>query len=297
MKVIENISLHQRRSSELILREDGSLYHLGILPEDVADEVIIVGDPDRVEVISQRFDEVEIRKSSREFAFHTGTLNGTRISVLSSGIGVDNIDIVINEIDAAVNCDLQTRIPRSKRRIINFTRIGTCGCMQADVAVGTFVASSFAIGIDGVPWFYGAELEQEENELLQHFLDHVHWPRNLATPYVVKADQTLLNRMSFAQAGITFTANGFYGPQQRELMLPLGFPNMFGELKSITFKNLRLINFEMECAGIYALASMLGHRAVTVCAILANRAVGEFADDPSVHVNRLIDKVLEGLTR
>ncbi len=281
-------------SSELILREDGSLYHLGIRPEHVADKVIIVGDPERVPLISAMLDKVDFKVAGREFVVHTGEVSGKRISIVSSGIGVDNIDIVINELDAAVNIDLKTRLVKDKLTSLDIVRIGTSGALHADIPVGTFVSSAYAFAIDGVPHTYSCTFTDEEQELMEELKNNFQWLASNPSLYTVKASDSLLQRIAHDTVqGITATANGFYGPQGRTLRLQSNMEKNIDAYASFRHKGLRITNFEMESAGIYALATMLGHKPLTVCAILANRSTKEFHNNPSVSVESLIRLVLE----
>ncbi len=280
--------------SELILRADGSLYHLGIKPEHVAPKVIIVGDPERVPVISALFSEVDFKISGREFVIHTGTFEGKRITVVSSGIGVDNIDILINELDAAVNVDLTTRLPKKELTTLDIVRIGTSGAMHADIPVGSFVASSYAFALDGVPHTYAATFSSEEQALQTELMANYEWLATNANLYTVAGSASLMERIGHdCIKGITATANGFYGPQGRSVRLQSTMEERIDQYAHFQHHNLRITNFEMECAGIYALASMLGHNALTVCAILANRATKEFHNNPSASVESLIRLVLQ----
>lgn len=281
--------------SELILRPDGSLYHLGIFPEDVGDKIIIVGDPERVPLISELLDKTNRKVSSREFVVHSGELHGKSITIVSSGIGVDNIDIVINELDAAVNIDLPTRTIKSAIKSLEIVRIGTSGSIQADIPVGSFVASSFAFGLDGVPWSYdGSQGLQNEQELIALLRKEITELQHQSGLYAVEASEELLSRVAFDMIqGITATQNGFYGPQGRSVRLSSKVEGMLNSYASVQFNHLRVTNFEMESSGIYALASMLGHKALTVCAILANRATKEFHKSPSKSIETLIHTVLE----
>jgi uridine phosphorylase len=280
--------------SELILRPDGSVYHLGIKPEHIADKVIIVGDPERVPLISALFDSVEHRISGREFVIHTGSFQGKRITVVASGIGVDNIDIVINELDAAVNVDLPARRPLAQTRSLEIVRIGTSGSMHADIPPGSFVASRFAFALDGVPYSYGGEHNEEEQALYGALRNGFPWLKNADGLYVSACDSGLFNRIAHDMiGGITATANGFYGPQGRSVRLKSLMEERIDQYAAFNHDQLKITNFEMECAGIYALASMLGHRALTVCAILANRATKEFHSNPSVSIESLIRLVLQ----
>jgi uridine phosphorylase len=280
--------------SELILRPDGGVYHLGIKPEHVADKVIIVGDPERVSVISALFDEVEFQISGREFVIHTGTYLGKRFTVVSSGIGVDNIDIVINELDAAINIDLATRKPKPQLRTLEIVRIGTSGAMHAEIVPGSFVASGFAFALDGVPYSYDAIHSTEEESLYASLKGSFDWLDHSDGFYVASCDRELFDRIAYDMiGGITATANGFYGPQGRSVRLKSLMEERIDKYAAFNHDRLKITNFEMECAGIYALASMLGHKALTVCAILANRATKEFHSNPSVSIESLIRLVLQ----
>lgn len=281
-------------ASELILRADGSLYHLGILPEQVAPRIIIVGDPERVPIISALFDSIESTAESREFVVHTGVYKGKRITVLSSGIGVDNIDIIINELDAAVNVDLATRTPKSELTSLEIVRIGTSGSIQSDIPVGSFVASTAAFGLDGVPYSYGATLDGDEQKIVDTLRFEIEQLRTNSGLYAAKASRELVDRIAFDMVqGITATQNGFYGPQGRTVRLHSVVEPILSRYAGVEIDGQRVTNFEMECSGIYSLSSMLGHKALTVCAILANRATKEFHKDPSKSIETLISTVLE----
>jgi uridine phosphorylase len=283
-------------ASQLILRTDNSVYHLGVKGSDIADTVLVVGDPDRVPMISSRFDFIDRKISGREFVIHTGVYQSKPVTVLSTGIGVDNIDIVINELDAAVNVDPITRQVNNQLRTLSIIRLGTCGALREDVPIGTVVASTYAIGYDGVPWHYGGEMTSREAEVAARFELATNWPDLFAKAYCAECDEELLQRIGHDfEHGLTFTANGFYGPQNRSVRLPLRDDSMMDKLRTIECHGYRATNFEMECAGIYALASMLGHKALTCCVVLANRYAEQFTIDPEKEVNRLIDAVLERL--
>ncbi len=280
--------------SELILRPDGSLYHLGIKPENLASKIIIVGDPDRVPIVSTMFDDIECKITGREFLVHTGTYSNKRITVISSGIGVDNIDIVINELDAAVNIDLHTRKPKKNHTQLEIVRIGTSGSLQADIPVGSFVASQFAFAIDGVPYSYESDLTEIEIKIHEALKTSFGWLRKNENFYTASCSQELMDRIaSNCSKGITATANGFYGPQGRSLRLRSVMENRIEQYATFKIDDLRITNLEMECAGIYSLASMLGHKALTLCVILANRASKEFHKSPSASIESLIRLVLE----
>lgn len=283
-------------ASQLILNEDNSLYHLGLKDEHIADTVIIVGDPDRVEMISNRFDSVEFKIEQREFKTHTGALRGKKLTVISTGIGVDNIDIVINELDAAVNVDPKTRKPKSKLRSLRLIRLGTCGALRKDIPLGTPIASAFAIGMDGVPWHYDMKMTPEEEVVANAFVAHTKWRSTLADPYCAKADKLMLNNIGAGMIhGITVTANGFYGPQGRSVRLKTSDSEWLEKLSNFEVNDVQASNFEMESAGIYALGSALGHRVLTCAVALANRQGEVFTKDPQKAVEGLIDLVLSRL--
>jgi uridine phosphorylase len=280
--------------SELILRPEGSIYHLGITAEHIANKVIIVGDPERVPKISALFEEVTHKIAGREFIIHTGKYKGKEITVISSGIGVDNIDIVMTELDAAVNVDYTTRKPKEHHTCLEIVRIGTSGCMHADIPVGSFVSSSYSFALDGVPHTYDAVASEAEQKLHAELSSQFEWLRNNSGFYVAQCDAELHQRIAFdAIHGITATANGFYGPQGRSVRLKSNMENRIDTYAQFRYDGLRITNFEMESAGIYALASMLGHKAVSVCAILVNRATKEFNNDSLRSVETLIRTVLE----
>lgn len=283
--------------SELIVNPDGSIYHLNLKDEHIADDVIVVGDQDRVEKISQRFDSVEIKKHHREFYTHTGTLKGKRITVLSTGIGGDNIDIVINELDAAVNIDLETRQVKENKRSLNIVRLGTSGALQEDIPMDSFLISEYAFGFDGLTHFYEGNSTEEEKAIEDAFVQHLQWPVERARPYIRQADKQLLSKIEAGMLkGITATASGFYGPQGRELRLKTRTQNFAQSINSFRYEGKRVTNFEMESASIYALGSLLGHKCCTVCAIIANRITNQFSQDHQSTIDNLIDDVLFKLT-
>ncbi len=283
--------------SELILNPDGSIYHLNLLPEDIADDVIVVGDQHRVKRISDLFDTVEVVKEKREFVTHTGTYKGKRITALSTGIGCDNIDIVINELDAIVNIDLKTRLPKTEQRSLNIIRLGTSGALQEDIPVDSFVISSYGLGFDGLAQFYQAQFEDDELELQAEFIRQLNWKKELNTPYFAKANQNLVEKIGEGMIhGITATANGFYGPQGRSLRLKPNVAGLNEQLNQFRYKEHRITNFEMETSALYALSGMLGHKATTVCAIIANRFTKTFSEDYKNTVDELIHVLLERLT-
>ena len=283
--------------SELIVNKDGSIYHLSLKEEHIADDVIVVGDQDRVEKISSRFDKIEFKRNHREFFTHTGYYKGKRLTVLSHGIGTDNIDIVLNELDAAVNVDLQTREIKENKRSLNIVRLGTSGSLQEDIPVDSFLISEYAFGFDGLVHFYEGESSNDEHELEEAFIKHTQWNPNRARPYVRKADQSLMDKIGEGMfKGITVTATGFYGPQGRELRLPTTTKDFAQSMGSFTYGDKRITNFEMETSGIYALGNLLGHKCCTACAIIANRITNEFSKDHEKTINNLIDNTLHKLT-
>lgn len=281
--------------SELILNEDGSIYHLHLRPENIADTIITVGDPDRVPKVSQYFDELEFTAQKREFVTHTGRLGRQRITVISTGIGPDNIDIVLNELDALVNIDLVNRTIKPQRKVLNLIRIGTTGGLQAQHPVGTLVSSAYAIGMDNLLHFYPFEAEAEAKALREQFMQYsVELP---VSPYAAIADQELLEDVSgdWVQ-GITVTFPGFYAPQGRSLRLGTHIrPELLNNLAGFDFRGFKITNFEMETSALLALAGLLGHRAVSCSVILANRQDGTFSRDAAGDVDRLIRTVLEKL--
>ena len=283
--------------SELILTDDNRVYHLNLKNEDIADTVIVVGDQGRVPQISSFFSKVDFKTEHREFITHTGLFNGHRITVLSTGIGTDNIDIVMNELDAAVNINPETRELNPKHRSLNIVRFGTSGALQADIPVNNIVVSSHGIGLDGLLNFYEGWEKVSESDISEAFINHTNWQPNLPYPYCVKASEILLSK--FAQGnhvGITATAPGFYGPQGREIRLKASAKNLNELLTNFRFNGHAISNFEMETSAIYGLGKMLGHNCVTVCVIIANRVRKEFTKDYKQSVELLIKNSLERLT-
>jgi uridine phosphorylase len=280
-------------ASELIVTPEGAIYHLNLRPDQLADNIIVVGDQERVAQISKHFDVIEHQVQNREFVTHTGTYKGKRISALSTGIGTDNIDIVLNELDALVNIDLNTKTIRDRHHKLNIVRLGTSGSLQEDIPVDSAVISSHAIGFDGVLGFYETFPEPEELALEQDFIQQCAWPSRFNPPYAVKASTTLFNRMSDGMiSGITATSNGFYGPQGRVLRLATYYPDLNEKLRQFRHKDLRICNYEMETSALYGLGSLLGHETVTICAIIANRYKREYSKDYHSVIDRLIVTIL-----
>ncbi len=283
--------------SELVLNADGSVYHLALRPDQLGDLVLLCGDPDRVERISARFEQVEHRVRNREFVTHTGLYRGTHITALGTGIGTDNIDIVLNELDALANIDLHKREPRSAHRQLRLVRLGTCGALRPDIAVGSLIVSAFGIGLDGVLHYYAAEHTPAEQRLLPAFIQHMDWPENLPLPYAAGGDEQLVASLRTGHTvGITITSPGFYGPQGRRLRAVPAIDDLNERFASFEHEGLHVTNFEMETSALYGLAGMLGHRAATICTVVANRVRGEYARDHHADVERMIDHVLQQVT-
>lgn len=284
--------------TELILNPDGSVYHLHLLPENIADDIIIVGDQGRVENVSKHFDSIEFRMQNREFITHTGKYQNKRVSVISSGIGTDNIDILINELDALVNIDLQSRTIKKEKKSLNIIRIGTSGALQQDIPVDSFVFSSHGLGFDGLLNYYADLKNINEHELSSAFIQQTSWNQNLAFPYVVKASEKLSLKIGHDMIqGITATAPGFYGPQGRQLRLSPWVSNFNEQLTDFSYQQMRITNFEMETSALYGLGKLLGHETATVCAIIANRVAKQYSKNYKLAVDKLILTVLERLTK
>ena len=281
--------------ADLIINPDGSIYHLNLLPEDIADTVITVGDLDRVAEVSKYFDSIEVKKGKREFITHTGYIGEKRVTVLSTGIGTDNIDIVFNELDALVNIDFETREIKKELKSLDIIRIGTSGAVQADIPMGTILASSFGLGFDALMHYYIHEVSGDEHSILDSVKSHFSHIKNLH-PYLTAADQNLLQTIGKGmEQGITITAPGFYAPQGRQVRAKNAVPNFINLLNTFEQGKHRITNLEMETAGIYALAKTLGHKALSVNAILASRVKFEFSNEPNKIVEKAIKIVLERL--
>jgi uridine phosphorylase len=280
--------------SELIINNRGAVYHLDLRPDEIGTTVVTVGDPDRVKEISKYFDSIEVTRQHREFISHTGYIGKKRITVLSSGIGPDNIDIVMNELDALVNIDFETREIRKQLRSINIIRVGTSGSLQADIPVDSFVASTHGLGIDNLLNFYRLEQNEHENELLHSFTTHTQIHGPIGQPYINSGSPTLIKHFvqGFHQ-GITVTCPGFYGPQGRILRLGIRNPQLIDRLTDFRFGQHRISNFEMETSAIYGLGKLLGHHCLAINAIVANRVVKEFSKDGAATVENLIKKFVE----
>lgn len=283
--------------SELIINARGAVYHIDLRPEELAQTVIIVGDPDRVDMVSKYFDNVEIKQQHREFVSHTGTIGKKRITCTSTGIGPDNIDIVLNEFDALVNIDFETRTVKKNLTPLNIMRIGTSGSLQADVPVDSWVAGTHGLGLDNLLNYYRLEHNELEKELLQSFVTHTQLHSQICNPYISMASSSLLKHFvdGFHQ-GITVTCPGFYGPQGRVLRLGIRNPELIDRLTEFRFGQHRITNFEMETSAIYGLGKLLGHHCLSLNAIIANRIAKEFTKDAHKLVDGLIKKVLETIS-
>jgi phosphorylase family protein len=281
--------------SELILNPDGSVFHLHLKPEQLADRVILVGDPGRVSLIAKNFDTIECEVENREFKTVTGEYRGKRLTVQSTGIGCDNIDIVLNELDALSNIDLDSRQEREMKTQLTLVRIGTCGGLQPYTPIGTFIASVKSIGFDGLLNFYKGRNEICDIEFEQEFKKQINWTLALGNPYVVNSDEELLQKIAGDDMvrGVTISCGGFFGPQGRRLRIPLAIPDLNERIENFEFKGMRITNFEMESSAVAGLSSLMGHRSLTCCMVIANRLVGEANSNYRNTIEQLIERVLE----
>jgi uridine phosphorylase len=281
--------------SELILNADGSVFHLHLLPGQIAQTILLVGDPGRVDMIAALLSDVEFRVANREFVTVTGFYKGKRLSVVGTGIGTDNIDIVLNELDVLVNVDLKTRTEKPVKTVLNLIRVGTCGGMQADLIPGTFLISEKSIGFDGLLNFYAGRDAVCDLAFEAEFRAQMNWSDTLGHPYVVTACSELIERIGKddMKRGVTISANGFYGPQGRELRIPLAKPDMNALLEKFAWKGYRITNYEMESSAVAGLSALLGHKAMTVCVVIANRLAKEVTPNYHQAMEVLIETVLE----
>lgn len=281
--------------SELIINPDGSIFHLHVKPEQLADKIILVGDPGRVALVASHFETKECEVESREFKTITGTYKGKRITVQSTGIGCDNIDIVVNEMDALANIDFKTRHEKETFKQLTFVRIGTCGGLQPYTPVGTFVASVKSIGFDGLLNFYAGRNDVCNLELEEAFKKHMNWSPLLSAPYVIDGDKELVDRIAGEDMvrGITIACGGFFGPQGRELRIPLADPHQNEKVESFVYGDLRITNFEMESSALAGLSALMGHKAMTCCMVIANRVAKEANANYKNSIDNLIIKVLD----
>lgn len=280
--------------SELIINDDGSIFHLHIKPNELADTVILLGDPGRVDLVSSFFETIEFTRSSREFVTVTGTYKGKRITVLSTGIGTDNIDIVLNELDALANIDFDTRKPKEEHKRLRIVRIGTTGAIQPDIPLGSYVLSHISIGCDGLlNWYQGRE-KVTIKDMEEAFIKHVGLLPTLPAPYFAQASSVLIDAFKdFTIPGVTISSPGFYGPQGRILRLPLSMPDMVSRFESFRFNDYRITNFEMEGSAIAGLSTLLGHDAITVCCVIANRHLKDSEPNYKSLVKKLIELSLD----
>lgn len=286
--------MNKLRDTELIITNSGRIYHLNLKKEEIADDIILVGDPSRVEQISNKFEKIDFKITHREFITHTGYYNNKKISVISSGIGTDNIDIVMNELDALANINFETRQINKIKRSLNIIRLGTSGGLNKKIDVDSFLVSEYAIGLDGLAHFYKNNDVLDE-ELSKMFFNKTNWSKNHASPYSVKASYKLLNKFNNFSKGITLTATGFYGPQCRNMRLKSSISDLENLIESIEYQGLNITNFEMETSALYFLGRSLGHNTLTICAILANRVSKKYSTNPIDTIDELINEVLKNL--
>jgi uridine phosphorylase len=283
--------------SELILNEDGSIYHLHLLPEDIANTIITVGDQDRVAKVSQYFDKVEIKKQNREFVTHTGTIGNKRITVISTGIGTDNVDIVLNELDALVNIDFKTRETKSILKSLDIIRIGTTGSIQKHIPIDSFLVSEFGLGFDNLMNFYDVKKSADELMIVEEVVDAFEAKSDiLLFPYCFKGSSNLKDKFKDLKSGITATNCGFYGPQGRNLRVKPEEPKLLSILQDFNYEGMKITNLEMETAGIYGLSKALGHQAISLNVILANRITNEFSKQGEKKIDELIKLVIEKIS-
>ena len=290
---MKNITVMKIPASELPLQNDGAIYHLNLHADELADNIILVGDPGRVSMISDMLDTVELKKQNRELITHTGLYKGKRVSVISTGMGTDNIDIVMTELDAVANINLNTREVKEGHRTLNVVRIGTSGALQPEIECGSFVASAHGFGIDGVLQFYDYG-NLNEDSLVEAFVQHTDWNDRLPYPYCTPASEELLRRIGHDMVhGVTISAPGFFGPQGRQVRANLRYPELNRKIESFNHNGLTVTNLEMECSAIYGLCNILGHNPLTVCLIIANRVTGKFLDSYHDKMQELCKTVLD----
>ncbi|MDL2296606.1 nucleoside phosphorylase [Bacteroidales bacterium OttesenSCG-928-B11] len=281
------------KSSEMPLKDGGKIYHLNLISEELGDTVILVGDPDRVESVSKRFDSITVKRQNRELVTHSGLLGGKSITALSTGMGTDNIDIVINELDALANVDLNKGVVNAEHKSLNLIRIGTCGIVQPDIPLESYIVSEFGFGFDGLLHFY-QHGDIFRDDIADDFVKQTNWDDKLPYPYCVPADDHLLKTIGHDMThGITASAPGFYGPQGREIRAKVRFPDLKKRIEMFRYDGLRIMNLEMECSAIYGLGKLLGHKTLTVCVGIANRFTGDFTANYQPAMDKLIDTVLE----
>ena len=277
--------------TNIILNNNGSIYHLGLFPNEINDIIFTVGDPDRVKFVSRHFNSINLKKQKREFLIHNGLYKGVPVSVLSTGIGTGNIDIVINELDIISNIDLKTGKLNNKKKQLNIIRLGTSASIQPEINIGSILLSEFAIGFDNLLNFYSYENEFEESLSIK-LMKHLNIDDDNIKPYAFKCDDYLFNNFSktFSNSGITLTNSGFYGPQSRNIRIPLRFENLNNKLNSFEYSEKKITNLDMETSGIYGLCKLLGHKSLSINAILANRTTGDFVKDPDKTIDYMIEQ-------
>lgn len=285
-------------ASQLVLNNEGAVYHLALHPEEIADDILLVGDPGRADAIASYFEKIEVKRQNRELWSRTGYYNGKRITVLSTGMGTDNLDIVMNELDTLANIDLKTRMPKEEHRTLNLIRLGTSGALQADIPVeDAYVATRYAIGLDGLLYFYEGNERVNEIAMRDAFIEQMDYPKDLPMPYVVEGSMELLDKLGQGYfQGLTATAPGFYGPQGRTLRMGLAYPKNNRKIEAFRYQNWRVCNFEMESSALYGLGKMMGHRCLTICAVIANRVSEKFCIDYHPYVDKLIKNTLDRLS-
>ena len=284
-------------ASQLVLNNEGAIYHLNLHPDQLADNVIMVGDPGRVDMIASFFDKIDVERQNRELVTRTGWFNGKRITVLSTGMGTDNLDIVMNELDALANIDLKTRMPKETHRSLNLIRLGTCGALQPDIEPGNNVATRYAIGLDGLLYFYEKHKEVNEIAMRDAFIEQMDYPKDLPKPYVVEGSKALFDKLAEGYyQGVTATAPGFYGPQGRTLRMHLSYPENNHKIEHFDYQGWRVCNFEMESSALYGLGKMMGHNCLTICVAIANRVTEKFTTDYHPYVRKLVEATLERLS-
>ena len=281
--------------SQLVLNSEGAVYHLNLHPDQLADDVILVGDPNRVDTIASFFDKIEVKRENRELITRTGWFHGKRITAMSTGMGTDNIDIVLNELDALANIDLKARVPKETHRALNLIRLGTCGALQPEIEVeDSYVATRYAIGLDGLLYFYEKHKEVNEIAMRDAFIKQMDYPKDLPMPYVVEGSKSLFDQLAQGYyEGITATAPGFYGPQGRTLRMHLTYPENNCKIEAFEYQGWRVSNFEMESSALYGLGKMMGHNCLTICVAIANRVTEKFSTDYHKYVKKLVTNTLE----
>ncbi len=283
------------KNAELVLNTDGSIYHLKLHPGDVAETILLVGDPGRAKMISEYFDTIEFAGQNREINTFTGTYKGKRLTVMSTGMGPDNVEIVVNELDALFNIDLETKTIKQDKTSLNLIRVGTTGALQPEIGVvESYLVSEYALGLDGLAYFYEDGPHVIEAELTKSFIETMHWDEKLPRPYGIKGSEYLIEKLGFGwQKGITLTAPGFYAPQGRELRLKVKDKTIIDRAGQFSFAGHKITNFEMETSALYSLAAMLGHEAMTVCDVIANRVTDDFNPNYKESMKNLVQQMLD----